>query len=118
LELVKILYQHNAIVYLAGRSVEKGLKAVDAIKTEFPDSKGRVEFLKLELDKLSTIQLTVDDFLSREKLLHVLINNAGVMLPPMGSKTQDVRWQSTESRNYDRNEALMILLWSRATSFS
>lgn len=43
--------------------------------------------LKLQLDDLSTIKASANQFLSRESRLDVLWNNAGVMLPPEGSKT-------------------------------
>jgi NAD(P)-dependent dehydrogenase (short-subunit alcohol dehydrogenase family) len=85
-ELVKILYQRNATVYIAGRSHDKASKALSALKESFPDSKGKVEFLKLDLSDLSTIKPAVEEFLQRETRLHVLTNNAGVMVPPKGSK--------------------------------
>jgi len=44
-------------------------------------------FLSLKLDDLSTIKATADAFLSQESRLDVLWNNAGVMVPPQGSKT-------------------------------
>lgn len=67
------------------------MRAIDAIKTAVPDSKGRLEFLKLDLADLPSIKQSVDDFLSREEKLHVLTNNAGVMIPPEGSKDSTVR---------------------------
>jgi retinol dehydrogenase-12 len=36
---------------------------------------------------LTTIKSSAAEFLSKEKNLHVLFNNAGVMRPPQGSKT-------------------------------
>ena len=85
-ELAKILYQHGATVYLAGRSAEKGTKAMNAMKEAYPDSKGKVEFLKVDLSDLATIKPAAEDFLAKESKLHVLTNNAGVMFPPKGSK--------------------------------
>jgi NAD(P)-dependent dehydrogenase (short-subunit alcohol dehydrogenase family) len=85
-ELAKILYQHGATVYLAGRSQEKGSKAISAIKEAYPDSKGRVEFLSVDLSDLATIKPAAEAFLAKESKLHVLTNNAGVMFPPTGSK--------------------------------
>lgn len=46
-----------------------------------------MEFLKLDLADLPTIKGSVEDFMSREQRLDVLTNNAGVMTPPVGSKT-------------------------------
>ncbi|KAK2593725.1 short-chain alcohol dehydrogenase [Conoideocrella luteorostrata] len=85
-ELTSILYQHNATIYIAGRSQEKATKAIDAIKAEHPGSKGRLEFLSLDLSDLTTIKSAVQQFTAKEKRLDVLVNNAGVMTPPKGSK--------------------------------
>jgi retinol dehydrogenase-12 len=71
---------------LAGRSEEKGLKAANAIKEAYPDSKGKVEFLKVDLSDLASIKPAAEEFLAKESKLHVLTNNAGVMFPPTGSK--------------------------------
>src|ERR1700760_2924571 len=49
LELCKILYQHNATVYIAGRNESKGSKAIAELKAAHPDSKGKVVFLKVDL---------------------------------------------------------------------
>ncbi|KAH9844962.1 putative oxidoreductase [Teratosphaeria destructans] len=87
LELSKILYSKNGTVYLAGRSPEKGEKAISTIKQAHPSSDGRVEFLKLDLADLPSIKASAEDFLKREQRLDVLTNNAGVMTPPVGSKT-------------------------------
>lgn len=86
-QLAKILYQHNAKVYVAVRSEEKAKKAIDGIKAAHPDSKGELVFLKLDLGDLSTIKPTADEFMAKESLLNVLWLNAGVMVPPQGSKT-------------------------------
>jgi len=56
------------------------------IKTNFPDSKGELVFVHLDLDDLSTIKKSAEEFLSKEEKLDVL-NNVGVMVP-QGSKTK------------------------------
>ncbi|KAH7305466.1 retinol dehydrogenase [Stachybotrys elegans] len=86
-ELVKILYQHNARVYIATRSKERADEAIADIKASYPRSQGQLLFLRLVLDDLSTIKEAANQFLSQETRLDVLWNNAGVMLPPEGSKT-------------------------------
>ena len=87
-ELAQILYSHNAKVYVAARSQSKADAAISSIKTAFPDSTGELVYLHLDLDDLTTIKKSAEDFLSREKKLDVLWNNAGVMRPPQGSKTK------------------------------
>jgi len=85
-ELAKILYQKNATVYIAGRSVTKATTATNSIKEQFPNSKGRLEFFLVDLSDLSSIKKAVHVFESKETRLDVLTNNAGVMMPPDGSK--------------------------------
>ncbi|KAM0273497.1 hypothetical protein ACHAQH_008321 [Verticillium albo-atrum] len=86
-ELVNILYQHNARVWIATRSKERTDEAIAEIKKAHPKSKGQLIFLKLVLDDLSTIKKSASEFLAQETRLDVIWNNAGVMLPPEGSKT-------------------------------
>jgi len=86
-ELTQILYSHNAKVYIATRSSEKTTAAIESIKSAFPNSKGALEYLYLDLADLSTIKKSAEDFLAKEQKLDVLWNNAGVMVPPQGSKT-------------------------------
>jgi retinol dehydrogenase-12 len=81
------LYSKNAKVYIACRSKEKSLKAIEAIKETAPNATGELAFLYLDLADLTTIKASAEEFLSKETKLHVLFNNAGVMCPPQGSKT-------------------------------
>jgi retinol dehydrogenase 12 len=85
--LAQFLYPKNATVYLAGRSQHKGDTAIEKLHKQFPNSKGRVEFLQLDLSDLPTIKASAETFLKKEKRLDVLVNNAGVMVPPPNSKT-------------------------------
>ena len=87
-ELAQILYSHNAKVYVAARSEDKASKAISSMQSSFPASKGELVFLHLDLDDLSTIKKSASEFLSKESKLDVLWNNAGVMIPPQGSKTK------------------------------
>lgn len=86
-ELAQILYAENAKVYIAARSEDKASKAIEAIKEAAPESTGELVFLKLDLADLTTIKASAQQFLDREKKLHVLFNNAGVMNPAQGSTT-------------------------------
>ncbi|KAI1337574.1 hypothetical protein F5Y15DRAFT_417717 [Xylariaceae sp. FL0016] len=84
-ELSKILYAHNATVWIAGRSESKARKAIASIKEASPGSNGQIRFLYLDLADLSTIKPSVESFTSREQRLHVLVKNAGLMYPSQGS---------------------------------
>lgn len=86
--LAEILYLHNAKVYVAARSEEKASKAISEVKSRVPESNGSLIFLHLDLDDLTTIKSTVEAFLRDNDRLDILWNNAGVMIPPQGSKTK------------------------------
>ena len=87
LELAKILYGLNGTVYVAGRSSEKISAAIKTIKSQVGTKTGRVEALQIDLANLASIGQSVRDFLSKEDRLDVLVHNAGLMIPPAGSKT-------------------------------
>jgi NAD(P)-dependent dehydrogenase (short-subunit alcohol dehydrogenase family) len=86
-ELVTILYQRNAKVYMAARSATKAEAAIEEIQRIHPDSTGQIVYLNLDLNDLTTIKKSADEFIAKETRLDVLWNNAGVMTPPDGSKT-------------------------------
>jgi NAD(P)-dependent dehydrogenase (short-subunit alcohol dehydrogenase family) len=86
-ELARMLFQHNAKVYIAARSQERSEQAIADIKQSCPNSIGELVFLKLVLDDLSTIQAAAHTFIAEETRLDVLWNNAGVMRTPVGSKS-------------------------------
>lgn len=86
--VANILYHHNARVYLAARSETKTTDIMNQIRAQYPHSRGELIFLKLTLDDLTTIKTSAQDFLEKEIRLDVLFNNAGVMVPPSGSRTK------------------------------
>ncbi|RDW63602.1 NAD(P)-binding-containing protein [Coleophoma cylindrospora] len=86
--LAGILYQHNARVYVAARSASKGASTIDELKRQHPNSSGSLIFLQLDFNDLTGIKASAQEFLKQESRLDVLWNNAGVMVPPQGSKTK------------------------------
>ncbi|KAI0153403.1 hypothetical protein BJ166DRAFT_532715 [Pestalotiopsis sp. NC0098] len=84
-ELCKILYAHNATIWIAGRSEAKAQKAIASMREASRSSKGSVQFLSLDLSDFATIKPAVELFTAKEQRLDVLVNNAGVMFPPEGS---------------------------------
>ena len=88
LELSSILYHAGAKVYIAGRSQEKAQSAISTIKARSPSTgHGELHFLLLDLSNLATIKPATQAFLDAEHRLDVLFNNAGVSLPPGGSRS-------------------------------
>ncbi|KAJ7642055.1 NAD(P)-binding protein [Roridomyces roridus] len=78
-ETVKVLLQHNAKIYIAGRSESKCMEVIKSLETE---TGRRAEFLQLDLSDLSSVKTAAEEFARRESKLNVLFNNAGVMWPP------------------------------------
>ncbi|KAF1930347.1 NAD(P)-binding protein [Didymella exigua CBS 183.55] len=87
-ELARLLYSLHGTVYIAARSKERSDAAMAWIREAHPDSKGRLEFVYVELADLESIKPAAEEFLAKEKRLDILFNNAGVMVPPQGSKTK------------------------------
>ena len=87
MELVDILYQKNAKVWIAARSSTKTSEVIGKIKKAHPTSSGQLHFLQLQLEDLATIKASAQEFLATETHLDVLFNNAGVMVPPGHEKT-------------------------------
>lgn len=89
-ELAAMLFRAGGKVYIAGRSEANAKKAIEQIQASGPESSstGTLEFLHLQLDDLSSIRASADNFRRRESKLDVLWNNAGVSRPPVGSQSQ------------------------------
>ncbi len=85
LSTARILADRGARVILACRSRERAEEAIASILDRVPDAK--VEFRELDLSRLDSIRVFAERFLSAESRLDLLINNAGVMIPP-ASKTK------------------------------
>ncbi|KAI9434789.1 NAD(P)-binding protein [Lactarius indigo] len=78
-DTVKQLLAHNAKVYLAARSAQKANEAIAELKNE---TGKEAIFLQLDLSDIPAVRKSAQEFLSKESQLHVLINNAGVMIAP------------------------------------
>ncbi|PVD52393.1 short-chain dehydrogenase [Terrimonas sp.] len=86
-EMAKALYEAGADVTLAARDKQKAIKALQKIKTE-TIGKGSIEIGILNLANLNQVKAFSDTFKNKHQQLNILINNAGVMMPPP-SKTDD-----------------------------
>ncbi|MDG2234170.1 MAG: SDR family NAD(P)-dependent oxidoreductase, partial [Ilumatobacter sp.] len=78
-EASKVLAERGARVLLGCRSEEKAQLAIASIKTEVPDAD--LEFVALDQADLASVRRAVDQ-VQGESRLDVLVNNAGVMMPP------------------------------------
>ena len=85
-ETAKVLSGKNATVIIAVRSQQKGDRAVERILSDVPGA--NVSVILLDLANLDSVERFVNDFRQRYDRLDLLINNAGVMVPPY-STTKD-----------------------------
>lgn len=76
----------GARVIMACRDVEKGEEAAASIRASYPEA--RVEVRELDLADTCSIRAFAQKFLREVNQLHILLNNAGVMMCPY-TKTVD-----------------------------
>ncbi|AFT70741.1 Short-chain dehydrogenase/reductase SDR [Alloalcanivorax dieselolei B5] len=81
------LARAGANVIIAGRNPSKGCAAVDQIRQSVPGAS--VLFQALDLASLDSIEAFTDELRSSRDSLELLINNAGVMMPPKRQQTED-----------------------------
>ncbi|WP_196892542.1 oxidoreductase [Aureivirga marina] len=82
----KELAKKDARIVMAVRNLEKGKRAVQKIKKEVPNA--NLDLMKLDLGDLVSIKNFSHEFLRKYQELHVLINNAGVMMPNSKKQTK------------------------------
>jgi len=85
-EAARVLVNKNAEVVIAVRNQQKGDAALNKIKSQ--NSNADVKVMLLDLANLKSIKTFADEYKKKYTQLDLLINNAGVMMPPYG-KTND-----------------------------
>jgi NAD(P)-dependent dehydrogenase (short-subunit alcohol dehydrogenase family) len=85
-EAARVLSHKKAKVIIAVRNLEKGNAAASKIKEEYITA--NVSVMELDLADLESVRRFADGFMLDYSRLDLLINNAGVMIPPY-SKTAD-----------------------------
>ena len=80
LQTAKELAGVGATVLMACRDTGKAAAARELIAADHPDA--RLEILELDLSDLSSIEAAAEEVKGRPEPLDVLVNNAGVMVPP------------------------------------
>ncbi|MCL4134831.1 UNVERIFIED_CONTAM: hypothetical protein GTU68_060766 [Idotea baltica] len=80
------LYQKGAKVYVACRNEEKAQNAIERMKAQ--SEGGKLVYGNIDLASLSSVKEFADKIIDSESSLDLLVNNAGVMIPP-ASKSED-----------------------------
>uniref|UniRef100_A0A7S2UW49 Protochlorophyllide reductase n=1 Tax=Fibrocapsa japonica TaxID=94617 RepID=A0A7S2UW49_9STRA len=82
-EMALAMAKNGATVIMACRSEEKMQSAITEIAMKLPSS--RIFGLKMDLESLESVRTAVQEFRRLLLPLHILINNAGIMLVPWGT---------------------------------
>src|SRR5690242_5639733 len=77
LEAAKVLAARGASVVLACRDQRKAAEAAEVVG-------GGVSTVELDLASLASVRRAADELRARHEHLDLLINNAGLMMPPFG----------------------------------
>jgi NAD(P)-dependent dehydrogenase (short-subunit alcohol dehydrogenase family) len=92
-ETARALVHAGADVLLAVRSVEAGEKTRAAIEATAPKERGAISVARLDLADLKQVRSFAEDYLRAGTALDLLVNNAGVMAPPLGTTAQGFELQ-------------------------
>jgi len=111
-ETALALAEKGATVVLAVRNMDKGKTAEDKIKSICAGAK--VKAMLLDLGDLASIRSFAEAFLKQYDSLSILINNAGIMIPPF-QLTKD-NFESQFGGNHLGHFALTGLLLERLIS--
>lgn len=90
-ETARVLAEKGATVIMAVRSLEKGEAAANEIRALNENVDVRV--MKLDLADLSSVERFAEEFKKEFSRLDLLINNAGVMIPPYAKTKNDFELQ-------------------------
>ena len=90
-ETARVLAGKGATVVMACRNLEKANPKAEEIRAAHPGAD--VEVMQLDLSDLDSVQRFADAFRAKHSRLDLLINNAGIMVPPYGKTAQGFETQ-------------------------
>ena len=90
-ETARVLAGKGATVVMACRNLEKANPKADEIRAAHPGAD--VNAMQLDLSDLGSVQRFAEGFRAKHSRLDLLINNAGIMVPPYGKTAQGFETQ-------------------------
>ncbi|KAE9375048.1 NAD(P)-binding protein [Stipitochalara longipes BDJ] len=104
------LAEHGAHVYMGARNPTKASAAIASIKEIYP--KSNITMLEMDHMSLSSVVAAAKLFLSKEVVLHGLVNNAGIMATPfeMSKDGHEAQWQTNYLAHWVFTSHLLPLL--------
>ncbi|XP_781957.1 dehydrogenase/reductase SDR family member on chromosome X [Strongylocentrotus purpuratus] len=106
LETAKAFCRKGIQVIIGSPHAENAKKAIQVIKKE--NALARVEWIPLDLSSLQSVRDFAETFLNSKLPLHIIVNNAGVMMTPYHKTADDFELQFQV--NYLGHYLLMRLL--------
>mgnify|MGYP006280186077 CR=1 FL=1 len=91
LQTVKALVSRGADVIMACRNAQKGARALELIKRQYPHA--RPELMSLDLASLESVRSFAEKFKKNHNKLDILVNNAGVMATPRKKTSEGFEYQ-------------------------
>ncbi|KAK7408029.1 hypothetical protein QQX98_009802 [Neonectria punicea] len=88
LETARALLTTGADVFVTARDLPKARSVVADI-LKLSTSGGKLEVIEMDMNSLDSVKKAAEAFLAKSSKLNVLVNNAGVMATPEGTKTND-----------------------------
>ncbi len=90
-ETARVLAQRGATVIMACRNLDKANSAAEQIRALRPT--GEIVVMQLDLADLDSVRQFAEHFQAEHNRLDLLINNAGIMVPPFGTTEQGFEQQ-------------------------
>jgi NAD(P)-dependent dehydrogenase (short-subunit alcohol dehydrogenase family) len=81
LESTRMLAGRGARVVMACRNLDKGRQAMDEVRAAYPDAE--LDLMELDLADLNSVRAFAQAFRQHYEKLDVLMNNGGIMAPPL-----------------------------------
>ncbi len=116
-ELTRRLASAGAEVILAVRNEAKGQRELASLRTELPDAK--LELRLIDLSSLTSVASFADATIKDGRPIDILINNAGVMMPPKREVTADgfeLQFESNYLGHFALTAQLLPLLVTAKTA--
>jgi len=90
-ETARVLAEKGATVIMACRNLGKASPKAEEIRAAHPEAD--VEVMQLDLSDLDSVEQFAEAFRAKYSRLDLLINNAGIMVPPYGKTAQGFETQ-------------------------